>query len=66
MHSGMASLNFVEIFKSMIIRIVGMGTKTSKEYFAAYHSTRNLKAVALSKALLLYCTAVSKMVFLEF
>jgi len=54
----------------MIIRIVGMGTKISKEYFAAYHSTLNVKVVALSQALLpcikLCCTAVSKMVFLEF
>lgn len=54
----------------MIIRIVGMGTKISKEYFAAYHSTLNVKAVALSKAsfpcIRLYCTEISKMVFLEF
>jgi len=54
----------------MIIRIVEMGTKISKKYFAAYYSTLNVKIVALSKALMscirLYCTEANNMVFLEF
>jgi hypothetical protein len=59
-----------EILKSIFIRIVGIGTKISKEHLVAYHFTLNMKAVALFKALLpysrLYCTAASKTVFIVF
>jgi hypothetical protein len=52
----------------MIIRIMGIGTKISMKYFAAYYSTLNMKAVAFSKALLpctrLYGTTANKTVFL--